>query len=266
MKKELDFCTKLSRTDAADVIAALTEGLKEGQLKLRKKDQHLELDVAPMVDLEVEGRARYGRATLKVEVSWWTDAAVVDDDGEQEPEDVEIMEMVAMKAKETVLAAAKEASDALRGAVKAAKTAVHKGKDAVKTTADQARTKVESALGDHALKAKKSTPAKPEAKKAPAKPAAKSAPAKTQAKKPAPKKGASKAKLIPKKTEPAKPAAKPAANSAAKPAAPAAKPATTPAAPAAKPAAKPVAKAAGKKPKAAPKKKPAAKKAEGNKG
>ena len=55
-RKELEFSTRLTREDAAGIIEALVEGLKEGLLKVQKSNEILELEVPRVIDLEIEAK------------------------------------------------------------------------------------------------------------------------------------------------------------------------------------------------------------------
>ena len=69
-KRALEFTTRLTREDAAGVIEALIEGLKEGRLKIQKSGETLELEVPRVVDLEIEAELTPDRAEFEIEVSW----------------------------------------------------------------------------------------------------------------------------------------------------------------------------------------------------
>lgn len=74
-KKELEFTTRLTREDVAGLIEALTEGLKDGHLKVQKSDDVLELAVPRVVDLKIEAEIDEERAEFEIEVSWLTNRA-----------------------------------------------------------------------------------------------------------------------------------------------------------------------------------------------
>lgn len=74
-KRELEFTTRLTREDVAGLIEALTEGLKDGHLKVQKSDDVLELAVPRVVDLKIEAEIDEERAEFEIEVSWLTNRA-----------------------------------------------------------------------------------------------------------------------------------------------------------------------------------------------
>lgn len=74
-KRELEFTTRLTREDVAGLIEALTEGLKDGHLKVQKCDDVLELAVPRVVDLKIEAEIDEERAEFEIEVSWLTNRA-----------------------------------------------------------------------------------------------------------------------------------------------------------------------------------------------
>ncbi|MFI3272613.1 MAG: amphi-Trp domain-containing protein [Pseudomonadota bacterium] len=69
-KKKLNFNACLTAKDAADVINALTEGLKEQRLHFQKGDEDLLLEVNEAVNLSIEARYKDGKAKVVVEATW----------------------------------------------------------------------------------------------------------------------------------------------------------------------------------------------------
>lgn len=69
-KKKLNFNASLVASDAADVIGALTEGLKEKRLHFQKGDEELLLELDEAVNLSIEARYKDGKAKVTVEVMW----------------------------------------------------------------------------------------------------------------------------------------------------------------------------------------------------
>lgn len=69
-KKKLNFNACLVAKDAADVINALTEGLKEDRLHFQKGDEDLLLELGDAVDLSIEARYKDGKAKVTVEIMW----------------------------------------------------------------------------------------------------------------------------------------------------------------------------------------------------
>ena len=69
-KKKLSLSTRLICADAAGVIDALAEGLKERCLRIQKGDETLVLEPTEAVDLEIEAKVKDGRAKIEVEISW----------------------------------------------------------------------------------------------------------------------------------------------------------------------------------------------------
>ncbi len=64
--------TRLTRADVAGLIEALTEGLKEGCLKVQKSDACLSLEVPRVVDLEIWAGTEEERSVFRIDVSWRT--------------------------------------------------------------------------------------------------------------------------------------------------------------------------------------------------
>lgn len=62
--------TRLSREDVAGLIEALVESLKEGSIGIHKGGEDLDLDVPRVLDLDMEGGNKDGRAFFRVELSW----------------------------------------------------------------------------------------------------------------------------------------------------------------------------------------------------
>ncbi len=81
-KKKLNFNACLTAKDAADVINALTEGLKEKSLHFQKGDDELLLEVNEAVNLSIEARYKDGKAKVVVEAVW----DVPQKDGDDEAE------------------------------------------------------------------------------------------------------------------------------------------------------------------------------------
>lgn len=91
-KKKLSLSTRLICADAAGVIDALAEGLKERCLRIQKGDETLVLEPTEAVDLEIEAKVKDGRAKIEVEISWrmpkpGPDSAH-DDEPAEDPEEV----------------------------------------------------------------------------------------------------------------------------------------------------------------------------------
>lgn len=82
MNKEerLELSTRLSRADAAGVIEALVEGLKEGHLKVQKSGDALEMPVPRVIDLDVTAFFDSEKASMQLEVSWRTNRPDIPDD------------------------------------------------------------------------------------------------------------------------------------------------------------------------------------------
>ena len=74
-KQKLKFVTRLTREDAAGLIEALVEGLKDGVLKVQKSGESLALDVPRVVDLEIAAASGDERAEFAINVSWRTNRA-----------------------------------------------------------------------------------------------------------------------------------------------------------------------------------------------
>ena len=53
-KRSPEFTTRLTREDVAGLLEALNEGLKNGELKVLKSSESLEMDVPRVIDLAVE--------------------------------------------------------------------------------------------------------------------------------------------------------------------------------------------------------------------
>lgn len=69
-KKKLNFNACLMAEDAADVINALTEGLKEKCLHFQKGDEELLLELDEAVTLSIEARYKEGKAKVTMELVW----------------------------------------------------------------------------------------------------------------------------------------------------------------------------------------------------
>lgn len=69
-KQKISLSTRLLCADAAGVVEALAEGLKERCLKVQKGDETLVLSPPEAVDVDVEAKVRDGRGKFMIEVSW----------------------------------------------------------------------------------------------------------------------------------------------------------------------------------------------------
>lgn len=69
-KKKLNFNACLVANDAADVINALTEGLKEKCLHFQKGNEELLLELDEAVTLSIEARYKDGKAKVTMELVW----------------------------------------------------------------------------------------------------------------------------------------------------------------------------------------------------
>lgn len=74
-KRALEFTTRLTREDVAGLIEALNEGLKNGELKVLKSGDSLEMAVPRVIDLEVEASIDDERASFQFQISWRTNRA-----------------------------------------------------------------------------------------------------------------------------------------------------------------------------------------------
>ncbi|MDR2161544.1 MAG: amphi-Trp domain-containing protein, partial [Desulfovibrio sp.] len=70
MNRNLAFTTRLTREDAAGIMEALMEGMREGLVKVQKSDASLEMDVPRVIDLEVRAGLGEERASFFLEASW----------------------------------------------------------------------------------------------------------------------------------------------------------------------------------------------------
>lgn len=69
-KQKISLSTRLLCADAAGVVEALAEGLKERCLKVQKGDETLVLSPPEAVDVDVEAKVRDGRGKFMLEISW----------------------------------------------------------------------------------------------------------------------------------------------------------------------------------------------------
>ena len=69
-KQKISLSTRLLCADAAGVVEALAEGLKERCLKVQKGDETLVLTPPEAVDVDVEAKVRDGRGKFMIEISW----------------------------------------------------------------------------------------------------------------------------------------------------------------------------------------------------
>ncbi len=69
-KKKMNFNAMLMAEDAADVVSALTEGLKEKRLHFQKGDDELLLELDEAVNLSIEAKYKEGKAKVTVEIVW----------------------------------------------------------------------------------------------------------------------------------------------------------------------------------------------------
>jgi amphi-Trp domain-containing protein len=74
-KRKLKFVTRLTREDAAGLVEALVEGLKDGILKVQKSGETLTLEVPRVVDFGIEATISDERAEFAIDVSWRTNRA-----------------------------------------------------------------------------------------------------------------------------------------------------------------------------------------------
>lgn len=69
-EKKLEFTTRLTREDAAGIIEALVEGLKEGLLTVHKSGDTVTMDVPRVIDMEIEATYKPHKAKFELELSW----------------------------------------------------------------------------------------------------------------------------------------------------------------------------------------------------
>jgi amphi-Trp domain-containing protein len=69
-KQKISLSTRLLCADAAGVVEALAEGLKERCLKVQKGDETLVLSPPEAVDVDVEAKVRDGWGKFSIEISW----------------------------------------------------------------------------------------------------------------------------------------------------------------------------------------------------
>ncbi len=69
-KQKISLSTRLLCADAAGVVEALAEGLKERCLKVQKGDETMVLSPPEAVDVDVEAKIRDGRGKFSLEISW----------------------------------------------------------------------------------------------------------------------------------------------------------------------------------------------------
>lgn len=89
-KKKLNFNATLMAEDAADVVSALTEGLKEKRLHFQKGDDELLLELDEAVNLSIEAKYKDGKAKVTVEIVWDVPQkadAIPEDDDDDCPDD-----------------------------------------------------------------------------------------------------------------------------------------------------------------------------------
>ena len=87
--KSIELSTRLTRADAAGVIEALIEGLKEGQLSIQKSTDNLEIPVPRVIDLDIRATQDEEKAGMVLEVSWRTNRPDIPDTPDNAPEDAE---------------------------------------------------------------------------------------------------------------------------------------------------------------------------------
>ncbi len=69
-EKKLEFTTRLTREDAAGIIEALVEGLKEGLLTVHKSGDSVTMEVPRVIDMEIEATYKPHKAKFELELSW----------------------------------------------------------------------------------------------------------------------------------------------------------------------------------------------------
>ena len=77
--KSIELSTRLTRADAAGVIEALIEGLKEGALSIQKSTDSLEMPVPRVIDLDIRATLDEEKAGMVLEVSWRTNRPDIPD-------------------------------------------------------------------------------------------------------------------------------------------------------------------------------------------
>lgn len=164
-RRELEFTTRLTREDVAGLIEALIEGLKDGNLKIKKSDEVLELTVPRVVDLEVEASIDDERAEFEIEVSWRTNRAENPDLPLSDPEEEDSAEPGKKTAAAKPPAKAKKADATGKSASQSAPKSAPKGASKSKSASASKKSAAPS-------KAKQSKTGAATAAKGKAKPAA----------------------------------------------------------------------------------------------
>lgn len=69
-KDEIVLNTRLHKEDAAGIIEALAEALKEGHLDVKKSGESLKMDVPELISLDIEACKNSQKSFLSIKVSW----------------------------------------------------------------------------------------------------------------------------------------------------------------------------------------------------
>lgn len=77
--KKVELQTRLNREDVSGIFEALSEGLKEGILKVNKSGETLDLPVPCYVDLDIVASYSETRASFALDISWRPNKASVTD-------------------------------------------------------------------------------------------------------------------------------------------------------------------------------------------
>ncbi|MCE5301033.1 MAG: amphi-Trp domain-containing protein [Spirochaetia bacterium] len=82
-KKEVSVKTDLDSKQAVAMIEELAAGLKKGKIYLQKGEEYVELDMSPVVSLEIEAVQKKHKGRVSIEIEWDKDNGSGHDEDEQ---------------------------------------------------------------------------------------------------------------------------------------------------------------------------------------
>ncbi|MDR2669511.1 MAG: amphi-Trp domain-containing protein [Desulfovibrio sp.] len=83
--RALEILTRLTREEVAGLVEGLLDGLKDGNFKMQKGGEQMELQVPRVVDMTITAKSDEERAEFSIDVSWRTNRAESPDNVPDEP-------------------------------------------------------------------------------------------------------------------------------------------------------------------------------------
>ncbi|MDR2668629.1 MAG: amphi-Trp domain-containing protein [Desulfovibrio sp.] len=81
----LEILTRLTREEVAGLVEGLLDGLKDGNFKMQKGGEQIELQVPRVVDMTITAKSDEEKTAVSIDVSWRTHRAETPDNVPEEP-------------------------------------------------------------------------------------------------------------------------------------------------------------------------------------